>query len=55
MEIEYLEYDCEVIDLNDDTTCNRDPQTEEAAEAVFAGWFTDLRNCDAPGTNMGAN
>jgi len=49
MEIEYLEYECEVIDLDDTTAHSRNARAEEAAaEAVFASWFTDWRSRSAP-------
>ncbi|NMF88286.1 hypothetical protein [Aromatoleum petrolei] len=55
MDIEYLEYDCEVIDL-DDPAPGREAQADEAAvEAVFASWFTDWRNRSAPDAGIGAN
>lgn len=56
MDIEYLEYDCEVIDLDDNPASVRDAQADEAAvEAVFASWFTDWRNRNAAEPNTGAN
>jgi len=56
MEIEYLEYECEVIDLDDTAARSCDAQAEEAAaEAVYASWFTDWRNRSAPEANEGAN
>lgn len=44
MELEYLEYDCEVIDLDDISAHAGDAQADEAAEAAFANWFTDGRS-----------
>lgn len=56
MEIEYLEYECEVIDLDDTAARGYDSQAEEAAvEAVFASWFTDLRSRGAPVANADVN
>lgn len=52
MEIEYLEYECEVIDLDDTAARDYDSLADEAAaEAVFASWFTDFRSRGAPVAN----
>lgn len=56
MEIEYLEYECEVIDLDDSAARSGDAQAEQAAaEAVFASWFTDWRSRSAPEASTGAD
>lgn len=56
MDIEYLEYDCEVIDLDDNPAPGREAQADEAAvEAVFASWFTDWRKRGATDAGIGAN
>lgn len=48
MEIEYLEYEYEVIDLGDALAHASEAQAEEAAaEAVVASWFTDGRSHNA--------
>ncbi|WP_164844430.1 hypothetical protein [Azoarcus sp. DN11] len=44
MELEYLEYDCEVIELDDLSAHSSDAQADETAEAAFASWFTDGRS-----------
>lgn len=51
MELEYLEYDCEVIDLDDLSAHAGDALADETAEAAFASWFTDgrSRNGSQPG------
>lgn len=56
MEIEYLEYECEVIDLDDTTASSREARAEEgAAEAIFASWFTDWRSRNEREANTDAN
>ena len=52
MDIEYLDYEFEVIDLPESAVQARDcPTDDAAAEAIFTKWFTECRARNATASN----
>jgi len=52
MDIEYLDYEFEVIDLPESAVQARDSLTADTdAEAIFTQWFTECRARDATPSN----
>ncbi|NMG76373.1 hypothetical protein [Aromatoleum diolicum] len=52
MDIEYLEYELEIIDLPESVVQTRDSLTDDAAaEAIFTKWFTDCRALNTTPSN----
>lgn len=49
MDVEYLEYELEVIDLNEDGIGQPD---EKVADTSFANWFTDWRSRHASAADI---
>lgn len=52
MDIEYLEYEFEIIDFPEPAVQDRNSVTDDAAaEAIFAKWFTECRARNVPPAN----
>lgn len=52
MDIEYLDYEFEVIDLPESAMQARDSLPDDAAaEAIFTKWFTECRAHNATASN----